>query len=85
MQPSQSRGHVDHLPVDLLLEQPAGGDGEAGPLDPIVHLVPGLPLDSPIEISRKDHPTTRKELSADADHGSDIRRQELRRMVFLGS
>ena len=31
--PSLSRGHVGHLPVDLVLKQPAGGDGVAGPLD----------------------------------------------------
>ena len=44
MQSSLSRGHDDHLPVGLLGQQPAGGDGVAGPLDPIVHLVPGLLL-----------------------------------------
>ena len=40
---SFSRGNVGHLPVDPL-DQPAGGDGVAGPLDHTVHLYPGLLL-----------------------------------------
>ena len=42
VQPSLSRGHGDHLPTDLLDQQPAGGDGVAGPVDPTAHLLPGL-------------------------------------------
>ena len=37
-------GHGDLLPTDLLVEQPAGGDGVAGPLDTTVHPIPGLLL-----------------------------------------
>jgi len=31
-----------------------------------------------------DHPTQGRRISADADHGVDIRRQEVRRMVLMG-
>ena len=40
LQSSQSKGHGGHFPGDLGHEPP-GGDGDAGPLDHTVLLVPG--------------------------------------------